>query len=103
MVLVSSDAEELIEGSDRVVVLRDGAVAGMLRGDEVTTEHLMNVIATAQIVSRQAPAIKGGTHALVSGRSSMAASTRRFLDRVICRSLKIFQASKFAPKLFDRR
>ncbi|MEU0555403.1 sugar ABC transporter ATP-binding protein [Dactylosporangium sp. NPDC006015] len=47
VVLVSSDAEELIEGSDRVVVLRDGAVAGMLRGEEVTTEHLMNVIATA--------------------------------------------------------
>jgi ribose transport system ATP-binding protein len=47
VVLVSSDAEELIEGSDRVVVLRDGAVVGMLRGDEVTTEQLMNVIATA--------------------------------------------------------
>jgi ribose transport system ATP-binding protein len=47
VVLVSSDAEELIEGSDRVVVLRDGAVVGMLRGDEVTTEHLMNVIAVA--------------------------------------------------------
>ncbi|MEU7866310.1 sugar ABC transporter ATP-binding protein [Dactylosporangium sp. NPDC049140] len=47
VVLVSSDAEELIEGSDRVVVLRDGAVVGMLRGDEVTTEQLMNVIAVA--------------------------------------------------------
>ena len=47
VVLVSSDAEELIEGSDRVVVLRDGAVVGMLRGGEVTTEHLMNVIAVA--------------------------------------------------------
>ncbi|MDG6102281.1 sugar ABC transporter ATP-binding protein [Dactylosporangium aurantiacum] len=47
VVLVSSDAEELIEGSDRVVVLRDGAVAGMLRGDDVTTEQLMHVIATA--------------------------------------------------------
>ncbi|GGM41957.1 sugar ABC transporter ATP-binding protein [Dactylosporangium sucinum] len=47
VVLVSSDAEELIEGSDRVVVLRDGAVVGELRGDQVTTEQLMNTIAVA--------------------------------------------------------
>ncbi|XVU25916.1 sugar ABC transporter ATP-binding protein [Actinoplanes sp. CA-054009] len=45
VVLVSSDAEELIEGSDRVVVLRDGVVAGTLTGAEVTTEALMAAIA----------------------------------------------------------
>jgi monosaccharide-transporting ATPase len=47
VVLVSSDAEELVEGSDRVVVLRDGAVVGHLTGDRVTTEELMASIAAA--------------------------------------------------------
>ncbi|GIF19752.1 sugar ABC transporter ATP-binding protein [Paractinoplanes tereljensis] len=45
VVLVSSDAEELIEGADRVVVLRDGVVVGTLTGAEVTTEDLMATIA----------------------------------------------------------
>ncbi|MFC7531815.1 sugar ABC transporter ATP-binding protein [Actinoplanes sp. GCM10030250] len=47
VVLVSSDAEELVEGSDRVVVLRDGAVVGVLSGDRVTTEELLATIAAA--------------------------------------------------------
>jgi monosaccharide-transporting ATPase len=47
VVLVSSDAEELIEGSDRVVVLRDGVVVGTLTGADVTTEDLLATIAAA--------------------------------------------------------
>jgi len=47
VVLVSSDAEELIEGADRVVVLRDGVVVGTLTGASVTTEDLMATIAEA--------------------------------------------------------
>ncbi|WIM98441.1 sugar ABC transporter ATP-binding protein [Actinoplanes oblitus] len=47
VVLVSSDAEELVEGAHRVVVLRDGAVVGTLTGDRVTTEALMATIAEA--------------------------------------------------------
>ncbi|HEV7964834.1 MAG TPA: sugar ABC transporter ATP-binding protein [Actinoplanes sp.] len=47
VVLVSSDAEELIEGSDRVVVLRDGVVVGILTDTRVTTEALLETIATA--------------------------------------------------------
>ncbi|MEV6488076.1 sugar ABC transporter ATP-binding protein [Actinoplanes sp. NPDC051633] len=47
VVLVSSDAEELIEGADRVVVLRDGVVVGNLIGDQVTTEDLLATIAAA--------------------------------------------------------
>ena len=35
VVLISSELEELVEGADRVVVLRDGAVVGELAGDEV--------------------------------------------------------------------
>jgi ribose transport system ATP-binding protein len=45
VVLVSSDAEELIEGAQRVVVLRDGVVVGTLTGDAVTTEALLAEIA----------------------------------------------------------
>ncbi|MEU4215730.1 sugar ABC transporter ATP-binding protein [Actinoplanes sp. NPDC026623] len=47
VVLVSSDAEELVEGADRVVVLRDGAVVGELTGAQVTTESLLETIAAA--------------------------------------------------------
>jgi ribose transport system ATP-binding protein len=45
VLLISSDLEELIEGSDRVVVLKDGAVVGELTGDDVTEEKLMRTIA----------------------------------------------------------
>jgi monosaccharide-transporting ATPase len=45
VLLISSDLEELIEGSDRVVVLKDGAVVGELTGDEVTEGKLMRTIA----------------------------------------------------------
>lgn len=45
VLLISSDPEELIEGSDRVVVLKDGAVVGELTGDEVTEDGLMRTIA----------------------------------------------------------
>ncbi|MEV6701737.1 sugar ABC transporter ATP-binding protein [Streptomyces sp. NPDC051453] len=45
VLLISSDLEELIEGSDRVVVLKDGAVVGELTGDDVTEDKLMQTIA----------------------------------------------------------
>jgi ribose transport system ATP-binding protein len=41
IVLVSSELEEVVEGSARVVVLRDGSVERELRGSEVTEHHLM--------------------------------------------------------------
>ncbi|MFB7270112.1 sugar ABC transporter ATP-binding protein [Streptomyces sp. NPDC056244] len=46
VVLISSDMEELIEGSDRVVVLKDGAVVAELTGTEVTEERLLRAIAS---------------------------------------------------------
>ncbi|MFB7551703.1 sugar ABC transporter ATP-binding protein [Streptomyces sp. NPDC056154] len=45
VLLISSDIEELVEGADRVVVLRGGSVAGELTGDEVTESHLLEVLA----------------------------------------------------------
>ncbi|MFD9880716.1 sugar ABC transporter ATP-binding protein [Streptomyces alboflavus] len=47
VLLISSDVEELIEGSDRVVVLKDGAVVEELTGDAVTEDRLMHAIAAA--------------------------------------------------------
>ncbi|MFD0339945.1 sugar ABC transporter ATP-binding protein [Streptomyces sp. NPDC127117] len=45
ILLISSDIEELIEGADRIVVLRGGSVAGELEGDAVTESHLLEVLA----------------------------------------------------------
>ncbi|WP_151481273.1 sugar ABC transporter ATP-binding protein [Streptomyces albicerus] len=45
VLLISSDTEELIEGSDRIVVLKDGAVVDELTGDAVTEDALIRAIA----------------------------------------------------------
>ncbi|MDF9816854.1 sugar ABC transporter ATP-binding protein [Streptomyces sp. SPB162] len=47
VLLISSDIEELIEGSDRILVLRGGAVAGELTGDRVEESELLAVLAEA--------------------------------------------------------
>ena len=47
VLLISSELEEVVEGSDRIVVLRDGAVVGTLAGDEVSEEGVMTLIASA--------------------------------------------------------
>ena len=49
VLLISSELEEVVEGSDRVVVLRDGAVLGTIRGDEITEDRIMSMIADAAI------------------------------------------------------
>ncbi|MBO0515724.1 sugar ABC transporter ATP-binding protein [Streptomyces beijiangensis] len=46
VLLISSDPEELVEGSDRVVVLKDGAVVAELTGDGVTEGALLRAIAS---------------------------------------------------------
>ena len=45
VVLISSEMEELVDGADRVVVLRDGAVVGELAGDQVTADGVLAAIA----------------------------------------------------------
>jgi ribose transport system ATP-binding protein len=45
IVLVSSDLDEVVDMADRLVVLRDGAVAGTLRGPEVRAERVLDLIA----------------------------------------------------------
>ena len=45
VLLISADLEELVEGSDRVVVLKDGTVVGELSGGDLTEEGVMTTIA----------------------------------------------------------
>ena len=41
VVLISSDLEEVVEGSDALVILRDGAVVGSLQAGEVSAERVV--------------------------------------------------------------
>jgi ribose transport system ATP-binding protein len=47
VVLISSELEELIEGSDRVIVLKEGHIVGELTGDRVSEGALMEALAAA--------------------------------------------------------
>jgi monosaccharide-transporting ATPase len=46
VLLISSELDELIEGSDRVVVLKEGQIVGQLVGEGVSEENLMDILAT---------------------------------------------------------
>ena len=46
--MIESEPEEIVEGSDRVVVLRDGGVAGTLSGEELTEQNLVHMIAGSE-------------------------------------------------------
>ena len=59
VLLISSELEELIEGSDRVVVLKEGRVVGELKGDDVSEDALMSTLAagpSADGLSQEEPA-----------------------------------------------
>ena len=47
VILISSELEEVVEGSDTIVVLRDGAVVGKLEGNDVSEDGVMRLIAVA--------------------------------------------------------
>ncbi|SEP05235.1 monosaccharide ABC transporter ATP-binding protein, CUT2 family, partial [Actinacidiphila rubida] len=55
VLLITSDLEELIEGSDRVVILKDGRVVGNLDGEDVSEDGLLDALATAPPLSPDAP------------------------------------------------
>jgi monosaccharide-transporting ATPase len=48
VLMIDSEPEEIIEGSDRVIVLRDGTVAGTLSGDELDEQNLVRMIAGSE-------------------------------------------------------
>ncbi len=45
VILISSELDEMTEGSDRVVALREGTMVGLLSGDEITEGNLMELLA----------------------------------------------------------
>jgi galactofuranose transport system ATP-binding protein len=47
VLLISSDLEEVVEGSDALVILRDGAVVGSLHGADVSPGRVVELIAAA--------------------------------------------------------
>ena len=51
VLLISSELEEVVEGSDTVVVLRDGSVVGRLAAAEVSEGAVMEMIAAASLAS----------------------------------------------------
>jgi ribose transport system ATP-binding protein len=47
VVLISSDLEEVVEGSDRLIVMRDGVVIGELSGGDVHEDKVVELLAAA--------------------------------------------------------
>jgi ribose transport system ATP-binding protein len=45
VVFISSELEEVVEGSDRAVALKEGTVVGVLSGDQVSERNLMGMLA----------------------------------------------------------
>ena len=45
VLMISSELEELVEGSDRVVVMRDGKLSAELRGDRISQDSIINAMA----------------------------------------------------------
>jgi ribose transport system ATP-binding protein len=46
VLMISSELEELVEGSDRVVVMRDGKLSAELRGNQISQDSIINAMAT---------------------------------------------------------
>lgn len=46
VLLISSELEELLDGADRLVVLKDGGVVSELVGDQLTRDHVLSAIAS---------------------------------------------------------
>ncbi|MGW1802650.1 sugar ABC transporter ATP-binding protein [Streptomyces sp. NPDC001984] len=70
VLLISSDIEELVEGSDRIVVLRAGAAVGELTGDRVGEDELLAVLAD------HSPAASAGADFAPAGGASAKEDTR---------------------------
>jgi ribose transport system ATP-binding protein len=69
VLLISSDLEELVEGADRIVVLRAGAVAGELTGDDVSESALLSVLAEAEAEAEADAAADSGAQARSGGEA----------------------------------
>ena len=64
ILLVSSDWEELLALSDRVLVMAEGRITAELRGDEITEENFMRYSSIANVAGIKS---KGGKKGILSG------------------------------------
>ena len=55
VLLISSELEEVVEGSDKVIVLRDGKALASLFGDDISEGEIMSVIAGTATGAAQEP------------------------------------------------
>jgi len=53
VLMISSELEELVEGSSRVVVMRDGRCVGELRGADITQQTIIHTMAEGTASDRQ--------------------------------------------------
>jgi len=56
--MISSDLEELVEGSSRVVVLRDGRSVGELRRDEISQDAIIHAMAGSPTAEQPAAPVR---------------------------------------------
>jgi ribose transport system ATP-binding protein len=56
IILIDSDLQELIGMSDRVIVIRQGKIAGELAKDEISANAIMRLAALGGISHEQQPA-----------------------------------------------
>ena len=54
--MISSELEELVEGSSRVVVMRDGQRVGELRGREISQDAIIHAMAEGSSTGAEAVA-----------------------------------------------
>jgi ribose transport system ATP-binding protein len=76
VVLISSDLEELVEGADRVVVLRAGAVVAELTGDEVSEHGIMAALAGGAVAAPAGAAGAAGAGAAVAAAAAAAGAAQ---------------------------
>ena len=53
VILISSELEDVIEGSNRIFVLKEGVVVGELDADAISEDAVMDLIAHADTETRQ--------------------------------------------------
>ncbi|WP_448808935.1 sugar ABC transporter ATP-binding protein [Agromyces bauzanensis] len=69
IMLVSSEVEEVVEGSGRIIVLRDGSIGTELTGSEVDEEHLFAALA-GDVAPPSQPSLSSPSSSSVSSASS---------------------------------
>jgi ribose transport system ATP-binding protein len=60
VLMISSELEELVEGSSRVVVMRDGRCVAELRGAEISQERIIRAMAEGSAVDESSEKVGGG-------------------------------------------